>query len=225
MKVYLFEINDIGWRFYGELAESDVPQIESPKKGIRAWIERHYESLQQSLKESESGAANFARRMWGWLQRLQSADEPMLRALRNASTLKFYYPENLTPESVTRKWVRYLAGRRRHQLIWLILNGLLTPLALLLAPIPGPNVIGWWFFYRAVCHLLAFLGIRSAAKLKATYHPVNRLQQAILPSNTSDISLLSHDLELRHFSEYIDRIHSNKNLQALINDESKATHG
>ena len=30
--------------------------------------------------------------------------------------------------------------------------------------VPGPNIIGYWFVYRAICHLLALLGIRRARR-------------------------------------------------------------
>jgi hypothetical protein len=44
----------------------------------------------------------------------------------------------------------------------LVGNILILPLSVLLAPLPGPNIIGYWFLYRAVCHVLALLGIRKA---------------------------------------------------------------
>ncbi|MGH9897654.1 MAG: hypothetical protein ACRD4L_02220 [Pyrinomonadaceae bacterium] len=223
MKVYLFEISGVGWRFYSEFTESAAPENKPPKRGIWAWIERRYEALQQSLKKSESGVGNFARRIWNWLERLQSPDESMLRTLRNASAIKLHYPEHLTSDTVDRKWTRYLASRRRRHTIWLILNGLVTPISLLLAPIPGPNVIGWWFLYRAICHLLAFLGTRNAARLKPTYHPVDSLNEVISPSNTSNITMLAHDLGLKDFHEYVNRIVSGKNQRTTISDEPKVT--
>ncbi|MEJ7711591.1 MAG: hypothetical protein WKF84_17425 [Pyrinomonadaceae bacterium] len=38
----------------------------------------------------------------------------------------------------------------------------MAPIPLVLAPVPGPNVIGYWFWYRAICHALALMGIRRA---------------------------------------------------------------
>ena len=59
-------------------------------------------------------------------------------------------------------------GRRVRHLLGLALNLAISPLTVLLVPVPGPNVVGFWFVYRIVCHALALLGIRRASGPRVT---------------------------------------------------------
>ena len=48
------------------------------------------------------------------------------------------------------------------------MNLAISPFTVLLVPVPGPNVVGFWFVYRIVCHALALLGIRRASGPRVT---------------------------------------------------------
>ena len=56
----------------------------------------------------------------------------------------------------------------------------ISPLTVLLVPVPGPNVIGFWFVYRTVCHTLALLGIHRASGPRVTtaFRPSADLDEA-----------------------------------------------
>ncbi|HYE64353.1 MAG TPA: hypothetical protein VD966_02150 [Pyrinomonadaceae bacterium] len=169
MKVYLLGLDDERCVFYTEGPET-VAEFEdaAPRSGPRGWVERKYKSLQVILRESESGVGLHMRRAWEWLQRRASPDEPVLRSLRGAQAIKLYHPLTLTERESLSLWADYLASRRRRHTIGLIVNGLISPLTVLLTPIPGPNVIGYWFVYRLICHLLALLGVRRAGSRRVT---------------------------------------------------------
>jgi hypothetical protein len=47
-------------------------------------------------------------------------------------------------------------------------NAILAPFTWLLAILPGPNVVGYWFTYRAIHHALIVLGIRRVQGDRAT---------------------------------------------------------
>src|SRR5262249_54279642 len=51
----------------------------------------------------------------------------------------------------------------RH-LFWMCVNTVVAPFTVVLAILPGPNVIGFWFLYRAIVHALIVLGIRRARR-------------------------------------------------------------
>jgi hypothetical protein len=40
-----------------------------------------------------------------------------------------------------------------------VINGTIAPFTIVLALLPGPNVIGYWFLYRAIHHMLVVWGI------------------------------------------------------------------
>ena len=168
MKIFLLPISRDHYLFYSEgpesivEAEKETASLREDFGGVRKWAERKYESLQAVLLKSESGVGLRMRRVWEWLQRRAGPDESLLRSLRGAEAIKLYHPSDLTKEAARTRWMSYLAGRRRHHTLWLILNGLITPATILLAPIPGPNILGYWFVYRAICHTLALLGMQRA---------------------------------------------------------------
>ena len=93
--------------------------------------------------------------------------------MRKASEIEIYHPTTMSSEEAQTLWVDYMARCRRRHLPWLVVNALLSPISLLLAPIPGPNLIGYWFAYRAVKDLLALLGLRHAqdSQVATTFRP------------------------------------------------------
>lgn len=164
VEIYLLSLEGGRCIFYSEGPEAvaEAERVEEPRRGVRGWLERKYRSLQQVLNESEKGVGLRVRRAWEWLQRRISPDESVLRALRNEREIKLYHPPEFSGEEARATWKDYLKSREGRHTFWFVANALFSPLTLLLAPLPGPNLIGYWFVYRAVCHWLARLGARRA---------------------------------------------------------------
>lgn len=172
MKVYLLRVNEERAVFYAETeaVEANELKAEETGDGFFAALGKKYNDLQRALRESESGVGLRMRRAWEWLQRRTSPDESLLRSLRGVSSVELYHPSAMSAAEAREEWGKYLRGRRPGIILWLVLNALVTPITLLLAPIPGPNVIGYWFTYRAICHTLALLGIRRANEIEPETH-------------------------------------------------------
>jgi hypothetical protein len=169
VKVYLLPLEDEECLFYSEGLEiAGEAEVAAPRGGLRGWAERKYKSLQAVLNESESGVGLRVRRTWERLQKRTAPDEPLLRSLRGVKAIELVHPSSLDADAVRERWEDYLSSRNRRHAFWLVINALFSPLTLVFAPLPGPNVIGYWFVYRAVCHLLARLGIRRARSLEVT---------------------------------------------------------
>lgn len=143
-----------------------------PHHGFRGWVERKAQSVKTAWAQADRGATGKVRLFWEKLQSRMPDDESMLARLRTASAIDIYHPATLTDEEAQTIWIEYLARCRRRHLPWLAVNTLLSPVSLLLAPIPGPNLIGYWFVYRAVKDLLAHSGLRHAQdpRVTTTYH-------------------------------------------------------
>jgi hypothetical protein len=92
----------------------------------------------------------------------------MLRALVGASALVVVHPSRVKETAARRMWTSYLRRQRGKHAVWLLLNGLLVPPTILMAVLPGPNVVGFWFAYRAACHALAVGGARRWLKERRT---------------------------------------------------------
>ena len=209
MKIYLLNLNGDRCVFYSEgpetLAEAE---IVAPRTGMRGWAERRYKSLQAILTESEKGVGLRVRRIWEWLQKRIPPDEPLLRALRGVSAVVLHHPPTSTEEETRSLWQVYLKSRQGRHMFWFVVNALVSPLTLLLAPLPGPNVIGYWFVYRSTCHMLARLGARNARseQIKTEFLAKGELDGAFGAEDEERIASLSSSFGLQGLGDFIKRI-------------------
>jgi hypothetical protein len=168
--------------------------------------------LQAILTESEKGVGLRVRRIWEWLQKRIPPDEPVLRSLRGVSTVMLYHPLTLTEEETHALWQAYLKSRQGRHMFWFVVNALVSPLTLLLAPLPGPNVIGYWFVYRSVCHLLARLGARNARSEQVTTRFLSNgeLDGTFGAKDDERIASLSSSFGFQGLDDFIKRITAKK---------------
>jgi hypothetical protein len=135
---------------------------EATEPNDSSWLVRKFHQMGDAVHAAEGGVLGKVRDVWHWLQRHVSPDEPSLRRMRHAPIVELYHPPELAPEKAQEIWRDYLRKRHRKHLLWFTGDVLISPITVILAPLPGPNLIGYWFVYRAVCHMLAWLGIRRA---------------------------------------------------------------
>ena len=109
-------------------------------------------------------------------------DEPMLARLRSARRIKLHHPATRSEGEVLSNWRNYLTRQRRRHFFWLGFNAVIAPISVILGPLPGPNLIGYWFAYRAVHHTIVVLGI-------------NRVQRNLIPTELHPVELLDRPVE------------------------------
>ena len=211
MKVYLLSLDSNLCVFYSEGPEVDAESEAAsavPRRGLRGWVERRFKSLQVLLTESEKGVGLRVRRIWEWLQKRTAPDEPLLRGLRGTSQVALHHPPTYTEEEARRLWREYLKSRRGRHTFWAIANALTAPLTLVLTPLPGPNVIGYWVVYRAVCHWLARLGARSACGdgFTTEFHSTGALDGALGENDHERIASLTSSFGLHGLDAFVKRI-------------------
>jgi hypothetical protein len=71
------------------------------------------------------------------------------------------FPSTLTAESAQATLNRALAEARRHHGWWLIVDVVLLLGSAVLALVPGPNLIAYYFLFRLVGHLQSWRGARD----------------------------------------------------------------
>ena len=184
MKVYLLLVNDEEFFFYSDDSEADESREDDPAplSGVRGWLQKRWYRVQKVFHEADAGVARWARRCWDWLHSLTRPDESMLVRLRSTRHVDLQHPASRAEEDVARIWHDYLARRWRAHAVCLSYNTIIAPAALaLLWPLPGPNLIGYWFAYRAVHHWLILRGIRSVRKgrIATRYHADTTLDQPV----------------------------------------------
>ncbi len=213
MKVYWLYDDGDQPIFYSEPLQSEADETAQSavargelREGLRSWAVVRYKSLQKVLQESESGLGLHLRRTWEWLQARISPHESLPRSLRLATSVELYYPTRVTEEEAKEAWSRYLGARWRYHILWFAVNALIAPLTIILIWVPGPNVIGYWFVYRAVCHVLAMLGLRRArlGEIETHFHSSDLLDDNRLETS-EEIALLGTKLELKELEAFIKR--------------------
>lgn len=216
MKIYLLRVTDERNVFYAEAFKKNADELREAQleaqtgAGLRGWLTRKYADLQNALATSESGVGLRMRRTWEWLHRRTSPDETLMRSLRTAHEIELYHPTTVSAGEAKESWSQYLQQRRRFFLLWLVVNALIAPLTLLIAMFPGPNIIGYWFCYRAVCHALALSGIKRARQIETAARAEDNLNFHLSDAGRERIEHAERELGLSELSSYVERIAEKK---------------
>ena len=90
---------------------------------------------------------------------LTHPDEAMLARLRSARRIDLYHPASRAGDEIHAIWRGYLSQQWWRHLLWFSFNGVVSvPTIVILWILPGPNLIGYWFAYRAIHHAAGSLG-------------------------------------------------------------------
>lgn len=185
MKVYLLFVNDEEFFFYSDESENDESEAEASAQaasGWRGWLEDRWERFQKAWHQSEAGLAGWARRNWDWLHSFFHPDESFLVRLRATNRVDLHHPASRDRGIVAATWHGYLRRKWRRHVGWLSFNAIIAPVTLvLLWPLPGPNLIGYWFAYRAIHHWLIVRGLGAVRKGRTPtrYHAETSLDQPL----------------------------------------------
>jgi len=213
MTIYCVWLDDGRCLFCADETTFHEPQrtelADGPRKGVKAWIRARIERLITRFHEDRTGALAWIRSVWNWLQSWTRPDEPMLVRLWRAQALRLRHPANLSGEQVRALWLDYLKAQFRRHLIWMVINGLLAPPSVILAILPGPNLIGYWFAYRAVHHGLAVWGIVRARRqrIPIELEPVPGLNDPVRRGQDGTIRHVELDAAAARIEEHLARSH------------------
>ncbi len=153
-----------------------------PEKGLKGWAIARLRRLQDAWQHPNGRVWIWAHRIWDWLHSRTHPDEMLLARLRSARTIALHHPASIAAEKVHAAWNAFVRrGRKRHW-FWFAVNLIISPLTVVLAPLPGPNLIGYWFAYRAVHHWLILVGLSHARRgsVEIVLDPTHELDQPIV---------------------------------------------
>ena len=177
--------------FYAEGPALVVAEIAVARGQARTKLERIARGAKTAIWRGGRRAGPLGRRVLGWLKQKPGPEEALLRSLRTAKSIELFHPSSLDTETVRHMWMHFLGRGQKHHLLaalgHLALAGVTTPLMFL----PGPNVVSYWFLFRATIHALALLGSRRAqgGRFQTTLVPVPALDEA-LPETGMDPTLI-----------------------------------
>jgi hypothetical protein len=212
VKIYLLSIDRRRFFFYADESEppDDRPEGGAPAgerpTGLRGWFSDRWHRIQSVWDHSEARAVLWTRRAWDWMHSWVHPDESMLSRLRSARRIELHHSSARDPGQVRKLWGEYLNHRWWRHILWMSANGLVAPPALAtLWLLPGPNVIGYWFAYRAIHHALIVCGIYRVryGRVEVVMCPTAELDRPIERDAEGKARHAALDGEAAHLDEHV----------------------
>lgn len=166
MDVYLVPVGPERCECYYEAAEQE--ETEEPVEGqgffarIRARFNQQLREAeearhQKAIEEPQSFLGRMQKRSMRWIAE-RVAEQRLLWHLRRVETATLHIPANLPAEqadAIMRASMKRDADHHRNRMF---LHGLALIIAVPVALVPGPNVLGYLFTFTVVGHFLAWRG-------------------------------------------------------------------
>lgn len=101
--------------------------------------------------------------------------------------------------SVVRDRIRSIfRDRSYHHLRWLIVDALLLPVSVLLVPLPGPNLVGYYLIYRVYSHWRSWRSAKNACLEQIDVHVSNEAQEVTDLLRAKDIRTALHEVHSKY---------------------------
>ena len=222
--VYLVPVSRDRHELYSEVP--DLPDDEEPgSEASKGWIGRLRARFREALAEAERdrrAAHGAAPRQQGWAGRVKTqtmrwvaetiAEQRLLWHLRSETDGVLHYPDDVSEASAAGELRASLTRDFEKHRFWMIIDGLALGVSGLLALIPGPNLIAYYFAFRLVGHYFSLRGARRGLqrvdwRYEAT-PPLTELRGAIALEPDVRVSRardVASRLRLEHLATFFER--------------------
>ncbi len=169
MDVLLVPASPTRYALYCEVA---APAIREGDEDSTSWLERMKGRFRSAVSEGEAAldSGDEGEPGRGRLRRFITrklaeavAEQRLLWYLRNETAARLLHPATIDGASalaIARAEFDVDYGRHRR---WLIIDGLITVVTgPLFFFVPGPNIVSWYFTFRAIGHFFSMRGARRA---------------------------------------------------------------
>jgi hypothetical protein len=141
------------------------------------------------------------------------AEQRLLWNLRGQSTAVAAYPQDMSFDQVMTLIHRMLKRDHERHRRWLVVDSILLVLSGLLALVPGPNLLAYYFAFRVVGHYLSMRGADQGLH-RVTWTgrpcpPLSELRDVItLEPGARDARIhdVAERLRLQHLSTFFERV-------------------
>lgn len=225
MQVFLVPVGQNRYRLYVEVPD-ETPDDDAqapPPRGRFARLMHRFKSMlaeaEAERRRTERGEASQATGLWRTILRKIAeaiAEQRLLWHLRHQTTVELCHPADIDAARALEE-VRgdFLREAKKH-LRWMIIDGLITAVTgPLFFFVPGPNVISWYFTFRAVGHFLSWRGARKGLTgiewQPQPSPPLSDVRFAIqLPDadRHNRLEEISEALGLKHLTGFVERVAS-----------------
>lgn len=239
--VFLVPIGSDRYELYCEVPD-DLPELDAERprgflrqrlrEGPRGWFALAHEGLRRLRvifhqmiveAERERRAPRAEHRQRGWLRRLRGrvlrwvaesiAEQRLLWHLRRQADACLYHPDDVDGAAAIRIMGQQLSRDFDKHQFWLIFDALGLLVSFVLVPIPGPNLLLYYFGFRVVGHYLSLRGARQGLDVTTwrtePREPLTELRRAIEldpAAREQRVNDIAVRLRLEHLATFFQRI-------------------
>jgi K+-H+ exchange-related protein len=222
MDVFVIPIARDRYELYCEPSgEMDAAAEGIPATGLFGRLRHRFSVMLRAAEERRRGEASPVTRTWfgelsdtalGWVAE-RIAEQRLLWNLRREQAAVAVHPPDLTFEQVLTLIKRTLQRDYDRHRLWLVIDAVGLVVSGLLALIPGPNVVAYYFAFRVVGHWLsmrgAVQGLRRVSWSGRPCPPLTELRDAVLMESAARDARI-HDiasrLRLPHLRNFVERV-------------------
>ncbi len=191
------------WRRLVETFRTVVDTVEAA---------RHEAAHRRAIKAPRSFTHRVRDRVVCWLAE-KVAEMRLLWHLRRQEQVVAWFPHDITESEATDEVRRTLREDARRHGRWAVVHSGGALLSLALVPLPGPNVVGYYFVFRLVGHYLSRLGalngLNGVSWEMRTSVPLTELRQALALDEEvrkEQVASIAARLNLQHLAAFVERI-------------------
>lgn len=207
MDVFLIPAGNARYELYCEVGEQP-PVTGDVHRGWRRRLAELFSTVVNGVEAARHGAAHRRAtrqqrtlgrrtrdRVVCWLAG-KIAEQRLLWHLRSQQEATVWFPDDLTSEEASERLRAMLRADADRHLRWLLIDGAGLFASLALIPIPGPNLVLYYFAFRVVGHYLSRHGAHHGLDHVA-WHP----RSSLALTQLREAFALDPDLRKRHVTE------------------------
>ncbi len=224
MDVFVIPVGPDRYELYCEQPAESHVEVEPPSEGILARMRHRFSVLLHAAEERQRrGPLEEPEEPKGFLGRQQDrlmawvaervAEQRLLWNLRRQTEAVIAHPNDMTFEQVLVLIRRMLQKDYERHRLWLVIDSLLLIASGALMLVPGPNVVAYYFLFRAGGHWLsmrgAAQGLHHVTWTGRSCPPLGELRElAVLDPRVREqrIHDIADRLRLQHLSSFFDRV-------------------
>lgn len=221
MDVFVVPVGSERYELYCETS-TEASELDAVPEGFVGRLRHRFTVMLKAAEARQHGpaAVDVPR---GWAGRLQErtlawvaeriAEQRLLWNLRKQTTAVAAHPQDMTFDQVMALIRRTLQRDYLRHRRWLVIDSLLLIISGVLALVPGPNLLAYYFAFRVVGHYLsmrgAAQGLRHVEWTGRPCPPLSELRDvaALEPTvREARIHDVAARLRLQHLSTFFDRV-------------------
>lgn len=225
MTVYLIPVGSEKYELYCEQPSPAEHVTSSPATGFSGQLRQKFATVLREVEEQRQRGSVDAPPGAGWFGRLRHrglawmaeriAEQRLLWNLRHTDAAIAAYPDDMSFDDAHRRIVAMLQRDHDRHRLWLVVDTLLLLASAVLAIVPGPNVVAYYFAFRVVGHWLSMRGARHgldetrwSGELCPPLTRLRALSGLDAESRRQCLDVVAAELSLPHLPAFFERVAS-----------------